>query len=532
MSARARRGWAAAYAATTFLAFPQPLPALLGGGVLDLGLALGWLAPLCLLRLLDGLPPRRAAAWGFGASLLAHTALIHWIYVVTVAYGNAPVVVGLLAPALLACYCASFAALFGLGWSRLAGAGWANPWTAAVLWTALDHLRSWEFPWGTLGYVQHQNALLLPLAAWGGVYALSFVTVLGGAALAALGWPAAGGVRRRPVGLAGLAIVAVLAAHAAGPVLRSPDLAGAETVPVAVLQGNIDQGVKWSRSWAERTLQIYEAQSREAVAHGAELVVWPETAVPGAIEADPELSARLARLARETGAELVVGGVGVEYEDGPRPSAFFDSAFVFSPEGRHVDRYDKTKLVPFGEYVPLRWLLGLFLRAVASGATALDVSTGPAPRPMALFGGSLQAGVVICYELLFPDRVRRFAAHGSELLLAITNDAWYGRTGAPYQFLAMTALRSAETGLWTARAANTGVSGFIDARGRVVERTPIFERTWRMAPVPRHPAPREATFYVRHGDVFARLCWLALLGLAIPARMRAGGRRSVREAGE
>jgi len=527
VSRRARLLLAGAYAATTFLAFPQPLPRALGGGVLDLGIALGWLAPACLLLLLRGLPVRRAVAWGFGASLLAHTALIHWIYVVTVVYGNAPVAVGLVAPALLACYCASFAGLFGAGWSLLSRRGLANPWSAALLWTALDHLRSWEFPWGTIGYVQHENVALLPLAAWGGVYALSFVTVLGGAALA-MGLVAEDRARQRRS--IALAVAAVLVAHLVGFALRRPEPRDTPSVQVAVLQGNIDQGVKWSRSFAKGTLEIYEELTREAVAAGAELVVWPETAVPGAIEADPALRQRLAGMARQTGAWLVVGGVGVEFDGGSRPSAYFDSAFSFSPEGALVDRYDKTKLVPFGEYVPFRGLLGLFIRTVASGATSLDVSTGERPRRVELFDGSLGVGVVICYELLFPDLVRRFAADGAELLLAITNDAWYGRTGAPHQFLAMTALRSAETGLWTARAANTGVSGFIDAQGRVIDPTPVFERAWRMARVPRHPAPRRATFYVRHGDLFAWLCWLGVVALAVVCRMRA--RERVREAGE
>jgi apolipoprotein N-acyltransferase len=434
------------------------------------------------------------------------------------------VIVGLVAPALLACYCASFGALFSAGWAWLSLRALATPWSAAVLWTALDHLRSWEFPWGTLGYVQHGNPALLALAAYGGVYVLSFVTVLGGVGLFRWRSPAQAGGGR---GLAWVALAVVLA-HGLGFALRADEPEDAPRVQVAVLQGNIDQGVKWSRSWADRTLQIYERQTREAAAAGAEWVVWPETAVPGAIGADPALSDRLARLARETGVLLVVGGVGVEFEAGARPSAYFDSAFVYAPDGALLDRYDKTKLVPFGEYVPLRPLLGLFVGAVASGATSLDVSTGERPRRVELADASIGAGIVICYELLFPDLVRRFAADGAELLLAITNDAWYGRTGAPHQFLAMTALRSAETGLWTARAANTGVSGFIDGRGRVRERTPIFERTWRMAAVPRHPAPRRATFYVRHGAVCAWLCWAGGAALAIGGRRR----RGVRPAGE
>jgi apolipoprotein N-acyltransferase len=413
------------------------------------------------------------------------------------------------------------AGLFGAGWSALARRGLDSPVAAALLWTALDRLRHWEFPWAVLGYAQHDSKALLPLAAFGGVYALSFVTVLGGAGLAAL----ATGRRRQ----AGLALAGVAVAHAAG--LLAPDPGpppGADTVRVGVLQGNIDQGVKWSRSYADETLAIYESLTREAVAAGASLVVWPETAVPGALEVSPSMHARVASLARETGAELVVGGVGLELDAAGRPRRFFDSGFVFARDGSVSDRYDKAQLVPFGEYVPFRPLLGLFVSAVASGAATLDVSAGTRPRAVDLGAlGSRRAGVVVCYELLFPHLLRRFAADGASVLLAITNDAWYGRTGAPHQFLAITALRSAETGLYTARAANTGVSGFIDGRGRVLERTPVFERAWRVMDVPLHPDPARATFYVRHGDVFAWTC-VAGCGVLLAAAARRARARDAR----
>jgi apolipoprotein N-acyltransferase len=139
----------------------------------------------------------------------------------------------------------------------------------------------------------------------------------------------------------------------------------------------------------------------------------------------------------------------------------------------------------------------------------------------------VSAGIPICYELLFPDLVRRFVAEGAQVLLAITNDAWYGRTGAPYQFLAITALRSAETGVWTARAANTGVSAFIDERGRVREQTPIFETGLLVADVPLRSPEAPRTYYVRHGDVFAWGCWAALAvtaGAAWRRSRNAGGR--------
>jgi apolipoprotein N-acyltransferase len=521
---RRRLGWLVAYAGASFLSFPHPL----GGQVVDLGVGLAWLGPAFLLLGLEGLAPRRAAALGFGASLLAHAAILHWLWVVTVVYGHAHPAVGVLAPLGLGAYIAAFTAIFAGVFARFERAGWGSPFVAAALWTALDHLRSFAlsgFPWATLGYAQHANPALMALAPFTGVYGLSFVTVLGGAALARLARA------RRGFPLApGAALATLLAAHGAGLLLRAvepPD--PPQTVRVAVLQGNISQGVKWSREWYERTLGVYEALSRRAVAQGAELVVWPETAVPGVIDTNARNTERLSALARETGAVFVLGAVGLEMRGGGEPHRVYDSAFLLDAQGVFRDRYDKSHLVPFGEYIPFQDLLGSFLKAIARGIAETRVTAGAAPRPVVLDpprSGRLTAGVPICYELIFPDVVRRFVRDGAELLLAITNDAWYGRTGAPYQFLAITALRSAETRVWTARAANTGVSAIIDARGRVREQTRIFERDLLVADVPRRPAPLGGSFYARHGDLFAAACWLIVAGTWLAARMRkraAGG---------
>lgn len=520
---RRRRGAAlAAYVLCTFLSFPHPL----GDRVIDLGTWLAWLGPAFLVAALRGLSVRRAAAWAFAASLAAHGAVLHWIYVVTVVYGHAPVIVGMLAPLLLAAYVAAFTAGFGAGCAWLSRRGLAAPLALAAVWTALDHARTFVFtgfPWATLGYAQHDNAGLLGLAAYTGVYGLSFVTVLGGVALAQA---ASAAVRREAPGLGvWLALALVALSHGAGGVApHSPTEHPAGSVRVAVLQGNIDQGVKWDAAWVERTLGIYEELTRRAAEQGAELVLWPETAIPGSFEWDAPLRGRVEALARETGVTLVVGGVGLTLDANARPTAYFDSAFVVDDSGAPLGRYDKTHLVPFGEFVPFQRLLGLFFRAVASGMAETSVTAGAAPRALEIAHsrrGALSAGIPICYELLFPDLVRRFARDGAQLLLAITNDAWYGRTGAPYQFLAITALRAAETRLWTARAANTGVSAFIDGRGSVVAQTGIFERALRVADVPLHANPREATVYVRFGDWFAYGCWLALLGLAAAGCIRA-----------
>ena len=571
MSGRARLAWLAAYAAATFLSFPQRL----GGVVLDLGLVVSWLAPACLLLGLRGLAPGAAARAAFAAGLAGHAGVFHWIHVVTVTYGHAPVLVGPLAVVLLALYPAAFVAAFGAGaaaLARRAGPAGVPVWGAALWWAALDHGRSFVltgFPWALLGYAQHRNPALLALAPWTGVYGLSFAVALGGAALAAA-FAARGARRPVPAG-AWLAAGTVVLVHAAGALdlAREPDAAALPRLRVAVAQGNIDQGVKWSPVWAERTLAIYEDLTRRAAAQGAQVVVWPETAVPGSPDAVPALADRLAALARETGTALVVGALG--FQDGAGGRRFWDSAFAWAPDGAFVARYDKTHLVPFGEYVPLRDLLGHFVEALARGTADTDVTPGVRPQSMALplsdgrpqehEGRALHAaplddpearapragrdasegqaprarpddpegqplramprvnvGVPICYELLFPDLMRRFAADGAEALLAITNDAWYGRTGAPYQFLAITELRAAESRLWTARAANTGVSALIDHRGRVQEQTEIFERDVRVGEIVLRPAPHGGSFYARHGDWFAATCWAAAaiaIGLSI-----------------
>ena len=555
---------AAATIATNFLAFPHPV----GDDVMDLGIVFAWIFPAMLLLTLRGLAPKPALRWGFVVGTLSYAAVLHWIYVVTVHYGRAPVVVGFIAPLLLAAWPGIFVALFAAARAWLWPRGLAGPFVVAALFTVLETLRGivlGGMPWASLGYAQIGNPALLGLAAWTGVHGLTFTSVLLPASV--LYWlaPPTGEVEGRAQVRAAIGLGAVAALHILG-MIGVPDPVEGPRARVAVLQGNIEQGVKWSPDWAERTLSIYTELSRSAAREGASWIVWPETAVPGSPDADRELSARLGALARETGASLVVGAVGARFIMGPdgepQPPELFDSAFSYGPDGRRLDRYDKTHLVPFGEFLPLRPLLGFFINAIATGSAGRDVTPGDAPRNLALPAGpelaapagsagpelaapagspgddaaadparrasrqrvepSVPVGVPICYELLFPDLVRRFAADGAGMLMGITNDAWYGRTGAPFQFLAMTAMRSAETGLWTARAANTGVSAFIDGQGRVRSRTRIFERGFLVEEVPLATKDRGATFYTRAGDWFPWVCGLTCILVGLAGRRQRG----------
>ena len=242
---RVTRAWLlGGYAVATFLSFPH----LVADRVLDLGLLLAWFGPALLLLALDGLPPLRAVRLAFAAALVANAGIMHWIYVVTVTHGHAPAILGIAGPIGLGAYIAVFTSLFAGGASWLAHRRADSPFVLAALWTACDHLRSFALsglPWATLGYAQHANPPLLAIAPFTGVYGLSFVTVLGGAAVAAALRARRLGRTPRPATV--LAFAVVLAVHAGGALVRGDDDVGeAGSVRMAVLQGNIDQGVKWS----------------------------------------------------------------------------------------------------------------------------------------------------------------------------------------------------------------------------------------------------------------------------------------------
>ncbi len=528
---RVSRSWALvlAYALITFLSFPHAW----GEGSVDLGLGLVWFGPGLLLLALRGQTPRKAALTAFLAAWLAHSMILHWIFVVTFRYGNASTAVGVIAVLALALQLAGYFLIFGAGWAWLGRRGLANPFSAAALWTVMEYLRSFlflgGFPWATLGYAQIHNPALLAIAQVTGVYGLSFTIALVSAAGAQ--WLLAARESQwqalAPPASVRVALAAALLVHLAGglSLLLETEEQGSK-LRVAALQGNIEQGVKWDPAWAERTMRIYEELSRDAARQGARLILWPETAVPGSVLTDPEVKESLRALALETRAALVVGGVGIEVEQRPegREVRYFDSAFVFDDQGRLRERYDKAHLVPFGEYIPLQGLVGRFLKAVATGISLTGITEGRGARALDLAElwqdpppelVRLKIAVPICYELIFPDLVRRMARDGASVFLGITNDAWYGRTGAPYQFLAMTAMRSAENRRWTVRAANTGVTALIDGRGRILEQTRIFERGMVLGDVTLHPADAGMSWYARFGDVFVYACILGLLGCGI-----------------
>jgi apolipoprotein N-acyltransferase len=482
------------------LAFPRP-----GWDLL------GWvaLAPVLALAATAG-APRRAFLEGWVAGLAFFLPLLRWLTHTMTTFSSMGLPVAVLVLLALAGYLALFwgGVAWALAWlGRRLGA--STLWLAPVLWVAAELGRRYllgGFPWGLLGYVPSRRLLVIQIAAWTGVYGVSALLVLVNTALA---WTA---VERRWRAAAGAGAAA--AAALAGTVLVGrAHLAPADvpTVPIAVVQGNIPQAVKWDAAFKAETLRIYGELTRRA-APGTRLVVWPEAAVPAYVRFEPGALRWLTDLSAAVRVPLLVGVPDAE-PDGRRVR-YLNSAFLVDPGGVR-GRYDKMLLVPFGEYVPLKRLL-FFVEAIA--ADIGDFTPGRQVTILPLEGTPF--GTVICYEVIFPDLFRRFVAEGASFMTNITNDAWFGDSGGPLQHLAMVPLRAVENRVAVARAANTGVSGFVLPSGAFGATLPLGVRGSLRADLPLRQGH---TFYTRFGDVFAYAC-LALSAAALAGGLAAGRR--------
>jgi apolipoprotein N-acyltransferase len=456
-----------------------------------------WVALVPLLVALPGTTPSVGARLGYLTGAVSALGLLYWTALVVVQHGNLPLPVGIVVMVLLCLAFALFPLLFGLLVSLwLRSFGPLALLAAPLAWVSTELLRAhtfFEFPWCLLGYSQHANPAAIQIAAWTAVYGVSAVLVLASSLLAyAVVVPTQ--ARRAFVGL-GLLVAGV---HGMGLlVLRGP-LATTGRVRVGLVQGGIVQEEKWKPELAGQNIGRHLELTQRAASRGARLVVWPESAVPFYYDHTPALAEELRETVRRGPIYLFFGNDDREpaREGGDR---VFVGAKMLSPSGELVLRYHKMQLVPFGEYVPLQALLTLGGRVSAKLVEQVADFT---PGHEAVVGqvDGHPIGGFICYESVFPHLVRRFTVRGAELLVNMTNDAWYGRTSAPYQHLAMSAFRAVENRRTLVRAANTGITAIIDPWGRVRERTALFDRTVLVGDV---DLVSVRTFYSRHGDVFA-----------------------------
>lgn len=298
-----------------------------------------------------------------------------------------------------------------------------------------------------------------------------------------------------------VAVLLVLAASYGGSKLHEAPADTRSRIRTAVIQGNIDQSEKWIPEFQEKTIDTYMRLSLHAARHNPDLIVWPETAVPLFFQDPSHLSTRIRKTPDITGADFLFGSPAyVRSED---QVSYTNRAYLLSRRDRAIRTYDKVHLVPFGEYVPLQRFLPFVNRLVPAAG---DFVPGEHVSP--LKSGPYAAGVLICYEAVFPYLSRRQVKEGANILVNITNDAWFGETSAPFQHLSMSVFRAVETRLPLVRAANTGISAFVDSRGRILKQGELFQEAVLVCDVPL--SQEGPTFYVRYGDVFPLFLFVAI----------------------
>ncbi len=474
------------------------------------------LAPL--LTALPGTSGWRAARLGYVTGAVSSIGLLYWTALVVIQYGGLALPAGILVMVALCLAFSLFHALFGWAGARLASAfGPAGLLGAPVVWVGLEYARThtfFSFPWVLLGYSQHALLPFAQVASITAVYGVSFLVCAASALLAYAAVEA--GPSRRRVALAGI-VVLVAAAWGWGRWEMERPVPQTGRVRVGLVQGGVRQEDKWVPEYASANVGRHLELTERAADAGARLVVWPESAVPFLFDEEPALASLLREQARRRGIYLFFGNDDREVL--PGESRIYVGAKLLDPSGELVARYHKIHLVPFGEYVPLQPLFTLGGRFAAKLVQEVsDFSPGEEASTGVVDGHRI--GGFICYEAIFPSLVRRFAAGGAELLVNVTNDAWYGTTSAPHQHLAMAAFRAIENRRYLVRAANTGITAVVDPRGRVIAPTRLFDTTVLVREV---PFVAETTFYTRHGNLFAQACSaLALALVAATLRRRVG----------
>jgi apolipoprotein N-acyltransferase len=426
---------------------------------------LAWIALVPLWIAVAGRRAGTAARLGFLAGAAFWIPALTWLWKVTI-----------LGSVILSLYCAAWfipPALVAAAWTRRFGsdrapANLGGMAAVALAWAGAEYVRSFLFTgfhWNGLGVSQYRNTALIQCAEWGGVFAVSAVIAWANAAAAAtLAGYLGRGPRRRlhPEMILGALVVAAAATwggRRAAEIARRPP-AGA--VRLALVQPAVPQYAKWDETFVEGIYDGLESLTRAALRARPDLVVWPETAVPDVLRA-AERPYRLLYELSTNGVPLLVGTLEAERADAG-DTVYFNSTILVEPGGRMDQVYDKQHLVLFGEYIPFSRQFPI-LRALTP--VPYDVTPGTRPHLFRLEGREAPFAALICFEDTVPGLARDFVRRGARFLVTQTNDAWYDFSAGSLQHFAQSVFRCVETRVPMARCGNTGITGWIDAAGRI-----------------------------------------------------------------
>lgn len=467
---------------------------------------LAWIALVPLFFAIQNIRPRNAFLLSYLCGVLFFLGTIYWLIHVTLP----GMIVVVLCMAL-------YFGLFGLVVSHKSRvSNYEAIFFIPAAWVTLELVRSHLFTgfgWNLLGYSQSYNLPAIQIADITGVYGVGFLVCMTNAAL----FLTIRDLRKKEHSFTYLAIALflVFAALAYGT-FRVKNIFTGEKVRVAVVQGNIPQNKKWDMNFREEILNKYESLTKQASIDKVDLVIWPETSVPGFLESENDLRERIRSLAKNINTPILIGAPS---EDG---ESYYNSAILVAEDGRTLDRYDKMHLVPFGEYVPFKKALSFVERFAPSPIG--DFSKGKKPTVFKFFierGAKngrtswklikkVKFSCLICFEDIFPDIARGFVKDGASFLVNMTNDAWFHKTNAQYQHAQASVFRAVENRVNVVRSANTGLSCFIDQKGEIVSE--VTDGTERLFidgfQIHDIVLTNTKTLYTMHGDIFAYLCVL------------------------
>ena len=422
---------------------------------------------------------------------------------------------------LLAAYLAIYFGAFGYFASAFIGSrDLKSVVYASAVWVALEYVRGWligGLPWALMSYSQWKNVYFIQAADWVGAFGVSFLILLVNLSFFRVL------VSKKRISCTVLLLAAVLLPYIYGAVtLQRMDAAEARArssnerrLRISVVQGNIPQDQKWNAKIKSIIFEKYKRLTFMAAIEKADLIIWPETSFPGYLEDEPVMAARLRSMIRQTKADVLVGAPTMgNLDEGLK---FFNSAVLYGVGGEEKKRYHKVHLVPFGEYIPFEPLLGALRKFVEIGhfsagdeRTIFVAESHHQPSPV-----KARFAVLICFEDIFPGLVRDFSSRGVDFLVNITNDAWFGKTAAPYQHAAASVFRAVENRVPVIRAANTGLSCVISPEGRILTSVKDQgEEIFVTGQVSHELVLRKTqSFYTRFGDLFfiltLLLCYLA-----------------------
>ncbi len=444
---------------------------------------------------------------GYIFGIIFFTGILYWLFSVTIPGAIALILISALTPAIFCSICHTQPT------HSKTGALAYNTLFIPAAWVLSEYFRTYfltGFPWALLGYSQSVNLPIIQIADVTGVYGVSFLIVLANFGIYLV-------LRKAPqrfYSLFAIFIVFALVLAYGQKRINYPDLA--QKLKVAVIQGNIPQRFKWDPQYRRFIMDKYEMLTKAALTQSPRLVVWPETSIPGYLKEENDLKSKVVDLVKSGNTNILAGSIRSE------GSKVFNSAIFVSQDGLITESYDKIHLVPLGEFIPFKDFFNRFRAFIdkpigdfarGSKFTVFKFKlhdTIKTPGNIQRITQFHEFSALICFEDIFPDLCRRFVKNGARFLVNITNDAWFGKTAAPYQHMQGSVFRAVENRVTVLRAANTGVSCIIDHTGKVLETVnlngdDVFVDGYAAANIT--PNFFIKTFYTRHGDVFS---WVSI----------------------